>query len=226
LDDLEIRLRDVLDRYEDVILSSTVDVATSRQTFITSLKEKICEADSIVSYDVPPFVKIAAIDVAVVSVLHVLREVYKNERISTFFDRILCGNDIDEILSDLTYRKAEDLGFVTKSHVTLAHCRSMSQSCLRSTFTPHLESTMELSAHSLLWNDRVMALAVKVSEITSEGKILPSSINEFVHLTVWIDKDASAVEANNLPRLVDMGEAYRLDFPSYSLQGVVSLWNM
>lgn len=226
MDDLEIRLREVLDRYGDAILSSTVDVSISRKMFATSLKEKICEADSIKSYDAPPFVKIAAIDVPAVSVFCVLREVYRNEQISDFFDRILCGNDIDEILFDLTYGKAEDLGFVTKTHITLAHCRNMSQSYLRSTFAPHLDSTVELSTHGLLWNDRVMALAVKVSEITSEGKTLPASSNEFVHLTVWIDKDASAVEANNLPRLVDMDEAYRLDFPSYSLQGVVSLWSM
>lgn len=178
------------------------------------------------SYDAPSFVKIASIDVGIDCVYNILRELYKNERVGPFFDRILSGNAIDEILSDSALGKAEDLGFVTKTHVTLAHCRSMSQSCLRSTFTPHLESTVELSANALLWNDRVMALAVNVSEITSEGNILPASINEFVHLTVWIDKDASAVEANNLPKLVDADEAYRVGFPSYSLQGVVSLWNL
>lgn len=226
LDDLEIRLREVLDRYGEVFSRSTVDVSISRKAFVSSLKEKIGEVESIVSYDTPPFVKIASIDVAVVKVFDVLKEIYKNERIRPFFDRILCGNDLDEILSDSTYRIAEALGFVTKTHVTLAHCRSMSQSALRSTFTPHLDSTVELSADALLWNDRVMALAVTVSDVTSEGNILPVSVNEFVHLTVWVDNVASAVEANNLPSLVDKDEAYRLDIPSYSLQGVVSFWNV
>jgi Fungal tRNA ligase phosphodiesterase domain len=223
---LEIRLRDVIKRYRDYFFSITIDVSTSRSSFATSLIEKIDEVDSISSYESPSFIKLASIDVAVDSIFDILKVLGRDKRLSYFFDRILLGKNIEQALSNSDYSIADDLGFITKTHVTLAHCRNMSQSDLRCQYTPHLESTVELSTNSLLWSDRVMALAVSVSDVTSDGNAFPTSHNKFVHITVWCDQDASAMEANSLPALVELNEAHCLDFPSYSLRGTISLWDM
>lgn len=200
----------------------------TRQSFLSSLVEKVAEAESIKSYEAPSFVKIASIDVEVGAVHEILLRLREEDRLSSFFDSALKGSDIHDVLSSngTDHTNAEGLGFVSATHVTLAHCRQMSQSELRSKFTPHLGCEIELLVSGLLWNERVMALAVTVAETTKNGEALPAAQNSFVHITVWHEKGASPIEANDLPRLLEAMEAQRIEFESpIPLVGIVSLWN-
>ena len=227
LDDLERRLRDNVDRYGDHIQSLSADESVTRRSFVSSLIEKVAEAESIESYDAPPFFNIAAIDVDVNAVHEILSRLKVDKCLSPLLEQNLCDLHINEVNpnSGIDRTSAESRGFVIKTHVTLAHCRQMSQSKLRSNFTPLLGAEVELSATGLLWNESAMALAVTVAEETQSGKNLPPSQNSFVHITVWLGEGASAVEANALPGLNATHEAQRIDFESpIPLRGVVSLW--
>ena len=229
LEDLESRIRDCVARHCDLIRGLTAEESDTRATFSSSLLEKVAEADGITSYEAASFFKLASIDVAMTAVLDILSSTITNKDVSPFFEKILNGNAIHTLLvpNGVDDPKAEDLGFVTKTHVTLAHCRETSQSKLRLTFKPLVGAEVDLVASGLLWNERVMALAVTVPERTNDGQILPVSKNEFVHVTVWIHETASAVESNNLPTLVSANQAQRLDFESpVALQGIVALWTM
>lgn len=229
LNDLEIRLRETLAEYRDIILDMTVDLSYSRQGFAKSIVEKIKEVDLITSYDAPSFIKIASIDVDFAVILEILQSVHCSDKeLQNAFDRILQARSWDSIDSNESedYNHADELGFVTKSHVTLAHYQDMSQSEIRSKFTPYIDSSVELTTNALLWNDRIMALALHVSDMTSDGTVLPPSKNEFVHITVWYDTGVRANESNNLPKLVDENKAHRVEFPERTLRGVISLWDL
>jgi hypothetical protein len=228
LNDLEHRIRDSVERYRDHLLGLTVDESVTRESFVSSLIEKVAEVESIESYEAPSFIQIASVDVDVNAVHEILSYLKDDKRLSLFFKQTLSGLDFNEVLSNNgDDRSAEDLGFVIKTHVTLAHCRHVSQSELRSTFTRLLGSEVELTATALFWNERVMALAVAVPEETKDGKTLPPSRNTFVHITVWLGEGASAVAANSLPQLHETLEAERLDFESpIPLRGAVCLWEL
>jgi hypothetical protein len=242
LDDLELRLRNTLETYRNVIVALTSDISHTRQIFIKSVVDKIKEVDLIPSYDAPSFIKIASIDVELKLVWEILYDLAKqNESLNCFFDQILQGKGVESFISNLSHDEyteelgkcrtsdgAEELvvGIVERTHVTLVHCSDMSQSEMRSLYTPHLESSVELTTNELLWNNRVMALAVMVSELTNDGNVLPSSKNAFVHITIWCDKDVNAFEANTLPKLHAENKAHSVKFPDRTLSGTVTFWNM
>lgn len=230
LDDLEHRLRDCIDRHGDSIRGLTADVAATRQSFVSSVIEKVAEADSISSYEAPMFFKLVSIDVDVGAVDELLlRLVSEDTRVAQFFEQILHGISVHDVLfTDKADRAhAKSLGFVTQTHVTLAHCRDVSQSELRSTYAPVLGAEIDVRATGLLWNEHVMALAVTVADATNDGESVKASLNSFVHITVWCGEDVSPVTANDLQHLVETNEAQRLNFESPSpLRGVITLWNM
>ena len=266
MDDLERRLRHTLEQYQDVIFQMTVDISETRQCFVQSLVNKINEVDSMLtSYEAPPsLIQLVAIDVDRKAVYDILQDLQfqQHENVGSVFEQALQGHSWESILGDTTNEDDDDdddntiapeLGFITKTHVTLAHYRDMSQSNLRSIFTPYIESTVELVTNAIYYNERIMALAIlnnhnSTSEIiTNDGTILPpvwtqstssssstSSLGkqpqalnrEFLHITIWCNKGVSASEAKTLPSLVKDGKAHRIEFPEQVLQGSISFWCM
>lgn len=222
-------MRESLQLHRDDILGLAVEETVSRQSFASSLLQKVAEVDSIASYESPSFIKIASIDVDVNVIHQLLRDLQTDKRFSAFFESSLGDYGATEVLSGdgVSLVAAEKCSFVLTTHVTLAHFRHMSQADLRSTFQPICGSIVKLSATGLLWNDRVAALAVTVAGKTDIGDDLPPSRNSFPHITVWFQEDASAVDANLLPDLCDKGKARRVDFESpIPLEGKVLLWEL
>lgn len=243
LDDLELRLRNTLQQYQHVILSMAVNLSDTRQRFVQSLVDKISEVDSMLtSYEAPPsLIQLVAIDIDQKTVYDILQDLqrHRNKELEHVFEQVLQGSSWENIHTnhdedDNTI--AKELGFVTKTHVTLAHYRDMSQSDIRSMYTPYIESSVELVTNALYYNERIMALAIKnnihKSEImTNDGTILPISpssgqgVNrDFLHITIWCCKGVSAFEANALPSLVEEGKACHIEFPEQVLQGSISFW--
>jgi hypothetical protein len=251
LDDLELRLRNTLQQYQDVVLQMTVDISHTRRCFVQSLVDKINEVDSMLtSYDAPPsLIKLVAIDIDRKMVYDVLQDLmyHEDEELRSVLGHKLQGhsswegilhNNNDEDDNKISI----ELGFVTKTHVTLVHSRDMSQSNIRSIYTPYIESSVELTTNAIYYNERVMALAIKnkihQSEITTnDGTVLPiapplssssgqpQELNrDFLHITIWCNNGVSAFEANTLPSLVEEGKARRIAFPEQVLQGNISFW--
>ncbi len=245
-------MRHILEKYQDVVLGLAADISETRQRFVQSVVDKVKEVDTMAtSYDAPPLlIKLVAIDVDRKSVYDILQDLqgHQDETLTNFLEQTLQGNSWESIIQndndDEHDSSVAELGFVNKTHVTLAHYRDMSQSNMQSLYTPYIESSVELTTNAIYYNERIMALAIKNNNnntaaatemITSDGTILPrpsssSSLGgmdrDFPHVTIWCQPGISAVEANALPSLVNDHKAHRVEFPDQCLQGRVSFWYM
>lgn len=249
MDDLELRLRSTLVLHQDVILHMTADLPDTRRQFVHSIVDKINEVDTMsTSYDAPPvMIHLAAIDIDRKSVYDVLQDLQfqHNDTLSSVFEQILQDHSWESILqdeSDDDPTLATKLGFVTKTHITLAHYRDTSQANLQLLYTPYLESSVELTTNAIYYNERIMALSIKNNQrseiMTSDGSTLPPSASsshsgqnhernrDFVHITIWCSTGVSAFEANTLPTLVKENKAHCIEFPEQVLQGSISFWYM
>jgi Fungal tRNA ligase phosphodiesterase domain len=210
------------------IFRGTADVSEVRKVFVSSLKQMVIEVDSIVSYDDHQYVKIASVDVHVRAVHSILTGLQHNAKLRPFLHALLVDGGMDGVLDDEgnDHFYAKELGFETRTHVTLAHYLETPQDELLAQFLPHVDAQVELHATSLLWSETVMALQVRVEERTSRGAILPPSKNAFVHITVWCAEGTAPYEANKLPALCDANVAQCIDFETpIVLTGVISLWH-
>mmetsp|Transcript_8810 Transcript_8810/g.22165 ORF Transcript_8810/g.22165 Transcript_8810/m.22165 type:complete len:1405 (+) Transcript_8810:822-5036(+) len=109
---------------------------------------------------------------------------------------------------------------------------------------------VEIRVKGLLWNEANAALAVEVGKFTTSANSataaasaakddmktlpVPACENEFQHITIWCKAGSRSVLSNNLPRLVDVGEAQSVYFddgttaqPSRKLLliGTISFWD-
>ena len=233
-----MRLRRTLQLHQDSILQMTADISDTRRQFVQSVVDKIYEVDTMsTSYETPPSViQLVAIDIDRKSVYDILHDLQfqLNDKMSNFFAQILQGYSWESLIHDDIEEEntvAKDLGFVTKTHVTLAHNRDTSQANLQSIYTPYIESSVELTTNAIYYNEHIMALGIKKnirSEImTSDGTILPiSSTRDFAHISIWCSKGVSAYEANFLPSLVKDNKACCVEFPEQLLEGSISFWYM
>lgn len=246
-------MRHTLEKYQDVVLGLTADLLETRRRFVQSVVDKVKEVDTMsTSYDAPPLlIELVAIDVDRKSVYDILQDLQgrQDEALTNFLEQILQGNSWEGIIqndnNDEHDSSVTEFGFVSKTHVTLAHYRDMSQSNMQSLYTPYIESSVEFTTNAIYYNERIMALAIKNSNndtaaatemITSDGMIVPrpsssssSSLGmdrDFPHITIWCHPGVSAVEANALPSLLNDHKAHRVEFPDQCLQGRVSFWFM
>jgi hypothetical protein len=103
--------------------------------------------------------------------------------------------------------------WVSNTHVTMAYCQSNSQQIKAFERFAHLiGSQVNISVSALLWNDHVAALAVDVASKTADadGTNIPRPDNAFPHITVWVAKNASAFQSNQLFEHFERGQAKRL----------------
>jgi hypothetical protein len=229
LDDLEIRLRRCIEEFKAPILDLAVQESCSRESFVISVRQKIEETESIESYDSPSFIKLASIDVDVNEVHRLLLSISAQGKANEFFEQALRDYEISEVLSANgdTLDLAEKCMFVLTTHVTLAHCRNLSQALLRSSYQSFCYQKVNLAASCFMWSERVAAIGVLVPNSTATGLDLPQSLNTFTHITVWFQEGSTAVEANDLPKQWKSGNAKCVEFETeIPLQGTVSLWKM
>ena len=116
---------------------------------------------------------------------------------------------------------------VQDTHVTMAHRSQLSQQALRDEFGPQLGRTVSLKVTALLWSHRAAALAITVDGTTlDDGRFpLPACRNAFPHISVWFADGAEARESNDLPLLLKVNQAVRVDLEKHvPLEGSVSFW--
>ena len=225
LDDLETKLRFEVEKHREFLLGITEDESVSRTTFVSQLVERVAECDALTDYesDRPLFIKLAAIDVECKSIHRLLLNLYGIKELESFFATVLGDRKADDVFA--CEGAISDPRFVSETHVTLGHFREVPQDEMRSLFAPLQGKLIRLAATSLFWNDRIAALGVSVENAAECGAAVPAARNEFVHITLWFSKEASAVESNKLPELVATGFASCFEFDApVPLQGIISLW--
>ena len=234
LNELEERLRSLLKQYRDQIVGMSVEISTSRRRFVSQLAEIVCQSDSLESYALsegtmkrPSFVKLAAVDIDPESVHKLLQEYTEDARFIPFWENVMEAKPKTSE-ETMTAATAEDQKFVANTHETMAHFHQMKQADMKAAFEPLCGSRVSVKVSALLWSDRVAALAVTDvgSDDRSESSpVVPRPMNIFPHITVWHSRDAQARESNDLPSLVESGEANRIDFDDpVELSGVIALW--
>ena len=135
---------------------------------------------------------------------------------------------LESTLTDKSLKKfleGSTSSLVKTTHVTMAfHDQTTREDMLR-LFGDAIGSEVEVTVQSILWSDRVAALGVDPSRKSLCGKTIPLPQNEFPHITIWFKDNAKASEANNLPSMVESGQAMMevLENP-VKLTGKLSFW--
>jgi Fungal tRNA ligase phosphodiesterase domain len=207
----------------------TADIATSQARFTSQLMERVSEVDtgsySVVEYDAPSaFIKLVAVDVSVGDVHVLLRDMAKDSRLAPLMKQFSVDPTNHTMLPSVDW---DDSQFIPKTHVTMAHFKEATQGAMRVSFGKLVGEVVEVSVTAVLWDKKVAALEVQLPAVTTNGNDLPKSKNEFSHVTIWCEKGTKAVASNELPGLVERGEAQRvsLDQPVV-LPGTVALWTL
>ena len=225
LDKLEAKLRLEVEKHREFLLDVAEDEEVSRRKFVSQLVERVAECDALTEYnsDRQPFVKLVSIDVDCRSIHSLLLKMLGTKELESFFSTILGDRNAEEFFASDS--ALSNTRLVSETHVTLAHFRQDPQEEMRSLFNPLRGKRIRLAATSLLWNDRIAALGVNVEKATECGTPVPVARNKFVHITLWFTKEASAVESNDLPKLVAAGDAGSFEFETpLPLDGTISLW--
>jgi hypothetical protein len=213
----EMKLRTSLDRHSDWLLSLSASTVISQESFITQVTDHAKGLDN--DEKDTPLIKIVSLDVPV-SKVHEVLKVHSSELMS--FLQISHGD------CDIHFHgNFPGVEFIPNTHVTLVHLSSMTQSNIQSTYNHLVGKEVEVSVLGLLWNDRVAALAVELPSETIDGSPFPLPLNDFDHISLWCRHGVQPVESKNLPALVSVGGANKVDFKSVTtLRGILSFWSM
>jgi hypothetical protein len=214
-------------------MSLTVAESTSRAVFNAKLLEIVADACTEAAGEpARPFVTLAAIDVDSGTILGLLRKTSDDARFGSFWQTVNRSSNQIPFSNDGSSTTAPS--WPRKPHVTMLHFSQADQDRIYSVFAPLEGHSVELRATSILWSHRIAALEVDVAEKTIHGddastqwpvRSVPRPRNDFVHVTIWCSEDASAVEANALPLLVESKQAERVELlPAVEFHGVFHLW--
>jgi hypothetical protein len=230
---LEKRLRESLQRHAAFLQSLTVDVAVSRNVFVSKITERVAELDSIESWtdaeagSKSSFIQITSIDVKVDDVHSLVVSLLDEETagdLSLLKEAMVGSNERSG--EALAGSACADRRFVLETHITMAHFNETSQKDMRNLYGNLVGQGVELRVSAILWDERVAALEVLLPETTmGDASILPPSKNSFVHVTVWVQEGATAYQSNQLPSRLLTGQARRVELASpVLLLGEVSFW--
>jgi hypothetical protein len=222
---MEDVLRACINEHSEMLLSWSADKQESRQQFIDQIMDITGTLDTL-EISEEKKIKLVSIDVDKKEIRNILRQRQINEDSSCkrFLTMVLDGQP-NETASQDDFSSAK--GFVGQTHVTMAHFGSMQQSDMRSSFGALRGNQVKIKVKGLLWSKRVAAFAVDIAAATSNGLPLPTSTNGHPHITIWFCQESSAFEANQLPKLVELGEAQQDDFENpITLTGTLSFWGM
>lgn len=228
VDEIETRLRSLIGKHSETLLALTADPSVSKRSFVSQIAEQVSSLPSStngsVSNDSPAavgFVKIASIDVSQASVHSTLKAfAQKYPGVSDLIEKCSAA---DTSQTDDSIIQGEN--FVADTHITMVHCSQLPQNTIRDQFEPLVGCAVNVEVTGILWNEQIAALAVDIASDTHDAKPVPAPKNSFPHITLWHKPEVSAARSNDLPELVQDGEAERIDFDEpVVIQGFVSLW--
>lgn len=235
--EIESQLRELLVKYNDLLVSLSVDPAISKREFVSQVMERVAAlaAPGAFTHGTPGvisdgsgFVRIVSVDVSQALVHSLLRCHAKTyPPISKFLEKILEGEEDADTGSKSVGSVIPGGNFVADTHITMVHFSQINQSAMRDQFEALIGCAVDVTVTGIIWNDRIAALAVEVATETVDkpGLEIPAPKNSFPHITLWHQQDVSARDSNELPGLVERGDAERIDFSDPSvIQGSISFW--
>ncbi len=224
---MEDRLRATLSNYREQILGTTADASITKEAFVNQVAAAVGEVDSLPLSSKPvdssSLVKIVSIDLQKSDVLAVVGA--NANKLTSFIEQI---NRNEKTTADPQNSVADqDKLFVSNPHVTMCHHGEVTQPFIHETYDAVRDKEVEIAVTGLLWSESIAAFAVLVPNTTSDGHALPPSRNQFPHVTLWHLPEVAPVSSNDLPALVDSGQAQCVHFdPPVVLCGKVSFWDM
>jgi hypothetical protein len=166
-------------------------------------------------------IKIASLDFDYKMFCLVLDKIKNSfEQVKQYFDKRDDHKCNDE--NDTTQNR-----FIQSVHCTFAHFSQVTQSEMMSIFNHLLGSNVDAKATALLYSEKIAAIEVEISEVTSGNAHypVPKPWNEFQHITVWCGQDTEAKESNELPDQVKKNIATKILFEEpIPLCGTFSFW--
>lgn len=223
---MEERLRATLERHKELLVGITATEALSRDSFVAqvaafakavSKDETMPDAEvDMTKMGAAKNIRLVSLDSPAQTIHAALKAVAKQE--SGVMEALkFMGAKLDQ-------NTFGSKCFVERTHTTMVHASRMSQAEMRSRFEDLLAQTVDVTVVGLLWSDRIAALTVELPTKTRDGIGMPSSTNEFAHITLWND-GAKSAESNQLPSLVSQGDASEVIFRSpFQVDGTFSFW--
>ena len=216
---MENKLRVSIANNRQYIDSLTVSVEESRSVFIAELTKMISSLPNKLitgpelKQEEAGSIKIASLDFDI----SVVQTILDNLRASI--------PEIDQYFFQRGAHKTNDeddesiCRFITSVHCTYAHCSEVSQEAMLATFKPLIGTTAEMKVTALLYSEKIAALELEVPNFD------PKPTNIFPHITIWCFEGTGAHESNNLPDMVKMNMATRVELTEpVILKGVFSFW--
>jgi len=226
----ETRLRIELKNHEHFLRQVTADLEVSRQAFLTQLcdissflefTDSLNSQDTLEDSSTGRHIKIFSLDVKMKAVHDILATVTKE---SDEFDQFLKYRIKDKCNHE---DNKSSNRFIISTHCTFAHACNLPPTEMYKRFSHLLGVHLKITATAVLFCDTIAALEVSIPSETSRDPVqpIPPPINKFQHITIWCAKGVSPFESNQLPKMVERGEATKKCFNApKSLQGILSFW--
>ncbi|KAL7543626.1 hypothetical protein ACHAXR_012913 [Thalassiosira sp. AJA248-18] len=219
--DAEKRLRSSIQEHQTYINSLTVSLAESKKVFISELSRVIAslpdkvDANCMVCKATSGTIKIASLDLNYEVVHSEIEKLRKSvAEVDEYFARRNDHKNNDE--NDKSQNR-----FITSLHCTFAHASQVTQATMVSTFQHLLGTAAEITAVSILFNDKIAAIELEIPDESS----IPRPQNIFSHVTIWCGKDTEAHESNELLEKLKCNDAKRVAFEQpVAMSGVFSFW--
>jgi len=229
IQDLETSLRSLFETHKDFLHDLAVSKDVSQKALLSQISplwDELIESESTNLFDESTKtrkIKLVSIDIDAKSVHGVLQSgSEENASLSAFLSTIANNGEH----SDGGLYTGE--GFITNTHVTMAHFKEMDQKAIHQSFDAIVGQSVSVNIKSFIWSEKVAALAVEVdTETEAEAKYtVPAPQNAFPHITVWHAKGANAFLSNQLLDMLGSGRAERIDFSQpIKLRGTISFWD-
>lgn len=162
--------------------------------------------------------------------LHV--PVHKEERSFQTFKFVAIALDSDQVLDILQKAMIQNppveaalsnknlKGSLGQAHITLAHKASHGGAAVAA-YAPQRGSETQVQLTALLFSEKLVAVEV---QLAASGEKAVVSKNEWPHLTVWTASGMKAKDANELPQMVESGEATRVELKPVTLTGLINFY--
>jgi hypothetical protein len=219
---MEARLRRLIYKHQNFLESICAAESESVMSFTKQLLQFASTLSESKQIDIDQrechkFIEIASIDIDKPSIDDILQVAAKDYiEIKRFLERVDSSNE-----------ETDGGASVEKPHITMAHFSQSSQQNILKDYSMVVGHDVTVSITGILIGETVAALSVKLPEFLggSESCRTPACHNTFPHVTVWVGKNDSAARSNELPSMVEMGNATEVELAqSINVPGSFSFW--
>jgi len=217
---MEERLRLELKQHEAFLDSLMASPDESCQAFVDGIVKSLVTATTAKPSPCKPFIKLVSIDVDRDALYQLLQ---KDEEMMKIIANLSSSSSSTTTTTttngDVFYQTQP--GYIKNTHVTVVHGSNAKQEELHRLYDSKLGTRIRVEITGLLWKPNVVAALAVV--ITTHG-LVPTTTNEFVHITLWCANGISPFDSNKLIQWEDTKE-YKVKKDPFVLDGVLTFWD-